>query len=128
MITQENLYRLKQLKETLSPNTDMVMMDYVTDFDEWNHAAFSCYRERILKTSRNFRWRGRVHESIIPTGNILYSPIQIEHRKIKPCSSFRNLHIYQQMIEKESLWNPETYFIMAGNFFIISNTSMPSVF
>ena len=42
MITQENLYRLKQLKETLSPNTDMVMMDYVTDFDEWNHAAFSC--------------------------------------------------------------------------------------
>ena len=93
MITQENLYRLKQLKETLSPNTDMVMMDYVTDFDEWNHAAFSCYRERILKTSRNFRWRGRVHESIIPTGNILYSPIQIEHRKIKPCSSFRNLHI-----------------------------------
>ena len=88
MITQENLYRLKQLKETLSPNTDMVMMDYVTDFDEWNHAAFSCYRERILKTSRNFRWRGRVHESIIPTGNILYSPIQIEHRKIKPCSSF----------------------------------------
>lgn len=49
MITQENLYRLKQLKETLSPNTDMVMMDYVTDFDEWNHAAFSCYRERILK-------------------------------------------------------------------------------
>ena len=59
MITQENLYRLKQLKETLSPNTDMVMMDYVTDFDEWNHAAFSCYRERILKTSRNFRWRGR---------------------------------------------------------------------
>ena len=100
MITQENLYRLKQLKETLSPNTDMVMMDYVTDFDEWNHAAFSCYRERILKTSRNFRWLGRVHESIIPTGNILYSPIQIEHRKIKPCSSFRNLHIYQQMIEE----------------------------
>ena len=102
MITQENLFRFKQLKENLSPDTDMVMMDYVTDFDEWNHPVFSFYRERILKTSSNFRWQGRVHESITPMGNILYSPIQIEHRK-----------------------HPETYFIMAGNFFIISNTNMP---
>ena len=117
MITQENLYRLKQLKETLSPNTDMVMMDYVTDFDEWNHAAFSCYRERILKTSRNFRWRGRVHESIIPTGNILYSPIQIEHRKIKPCSSFRNLHIYQQMIEEGEPLEPRDLFYYGRELF-----------
>lgn len=117
MITQENLYRLKQLKETLSPNTDMVMMDYVTDFDEWNHAAFSCYRERILKTSRNFRWRGRVHESIIPTGNILYSPIQIEHRKIKPRSSFRNLHIYQQMIEEGETLEPRDLFYYGRELF-----------
>ena len=99
IITQENLFRLKQLKENLSPDTDMVMMDYVTDFDEWNHPVFSFYRERILKTSRNFRWQGRVHESITPMGNILYSPIQIEHRKTNNNSSFRNLHIYQQIIE-----------------------------
>ena len=105
MITQENLYRLKQLKETLSPNTDMVMMDYVTDFDEWNHAAFSCYRERILKTSRNFRWRGRVHESIIPTGNILYSPIQIrflykgiiiKHNKTEPTYTKTSLFLCEK--------------------------------
>ena len=66
MITQENLYRLKQLKETLSPNTDMVMMDYVTDFDEWNHAAFSCYRERILKNFPKFQMAGKsswIHHS-----------------------------------------------------------------
>ena len=96
---------------------DMVMMDYVTDFDEWNHAAFSCYRERILKTSRNFRWRGRVHESIIPTGNILYSPIQIEHRKIKPRSSFRNLHIYQQMIEEGETLEPRDLFYYGRELF-----------
>ena len=89
MITQENLYRLKQLKETLSPNTDMVMMDYVTDFDE----------------------------SIIPTGNILYSPIQIEHRKIKPCSSFRNLHIYQQMIEEGEPLEPRDLFYYGRELF-----------
>ena len=71
IITQENLFRFKQLKENLSPDTDMVMMDYVTDFDEWNHPVFSFYRERILKTSSNFRWQGRVHESITPMGNIL---------------------------------------------------------
>ena len=117
MITQENLFRLKQLKENLSPDTDMVMMDYVTDFDEWNHPVFSFYRERILKTSRNFRWQGRVHESITPMGNILYSPIQIEHRKTKYNSSFRNLHIYQQIIEDGEILEPRDLFYYGRELF-----------
>ena len=117
MITQENLFRLKQLKENLSPDTDMVMMDYVTDFDEWNHPVFSFYRERILKTSRNFRWQGRVHESITPMGNILYSPIQIEHRKTKHNSSFRNLHIYQQIIEDGEILEPRDLFYYGRELF-----------
>ena len=129
MITQENLYRLKQLKETLSPNTDMVMMDYVTDFDEWNHAAFSCYRERILKTSRNFRWRGRVHESIIPTGNILYSPIQIEHRKNKTLLFLsKSAHLSTDDRRRRAAGTQRLILLWPGTFFIISNTSMPSVF
>ena len=59
MITQENLYRLKQLKETLSPNTDMVMMDYVTDFDEWNHVCILLLQRTHLKNFPKFQMAGK---------------------------------------------------------------------
>ena len=34
-----------------------------------------------MKTSRNFRWNGAVHETVIPEGNIIYSDVVIQHRK-----------------------------------------------
>jgi len=83
VITPENQEKLLRLKESMDSDTDVVMMDYAVGFDEWDHVTFSYYRERIMKTSRNFRWQGRVHETVVPAGNILYSDVVIEHRKIK---------------------------------------------
>ena len=110
VITPENQEKLLRLKESMDSDTDVVMMDYAVGFDEWEHVTFSYYRERIMKTSRNFRWQGRVHETVVPAGNILYSDVVIEHRKIMAGVSFRNLHIYEQMIDSGEKMEPRHFF------------------
>lgn len=95
---------LLRLKESLNPATDIVMMKYLTGFDQNGHVTFSYYRERLIKNRRGFLWEGRVHEAVTPRGNILYSPVEIEHRKLAAGDSDRNLRIYETMIgEGETL-------------------------
>ena len=117
VITPENQEKLLRLKESMDSDTDVVMMDYAVGFDEWEHVTFSYYRERIMKTSRNFRWQGRVHETVVPAGNILYSDVVIEHRKIKAGESFRNLHIYEQMIDSGEKMEPRHFFYYGRELF-----------
>lgn len=95
---------LLRLKESLNPATDIVMMKYLTGFDQNGHVTFSYYRERLIKNRQGFLWEGRVHEAVTPRGNILYSPVEIEHRKLAAGDSDRNLRIYETMIgEGETL-------------------------
>ena len=49
VISPRWLAELLTLKHTLNPSTDMVMMKYVTNFDEKNKPVFSYYRERLIK-------------------------------------------------------------------------------
>ena len=51
-----------------------------------------------MKTSRNFRWNGAVHETVIPEGNIIYSDVVIRHRKCGKGDPDRNLRIYEKML------------------------------
>lgn len=104
---QKNLLRLK---EELDPSTDMVMMKYITSFDENNLPAFSYYRERWMKTTADFRFLGKVHEAIVPSGHILYSPIEIEHRKEHISEPNRNLNIYETMLKNGEILEPRHQF------------------
>lgn len=96
VLDEENLEKLKSLKETLNPGTDVVMMEYAAGFDQSGRTTFSYFRERIMKTSRNFRWNGAVHETVIPEGNIIYSDVVIRHRKCGKGDPDRNLRIYEK--------------------------------
>ena len=87
-----------KLKQSLTPDTDMVMMKYHTAFDEAGKPSFSYYRERWIRNGSQFRWSGAVHEVIPPSGKILYSDIGICHRKIGLGSPDRNLKIYQKLL------------------------------
>ena len=98
VLDEENLEKLKSLKETLDPGTDVVMMEYAAGFDQSGRTTFSYFRERIMKTSRNFRWNGAVHEAVIPEGNIIYSDVVIRHRKCGKSDPDRNLRIYEKML------------------------------
>lgn len=45
---------LLRLKESLNPATDIVMMKYLTGFDQNGHVTFSYYRERLIKNRQGF--------------------------------------------------------------------------
>ena len=62
----------RKLKETLDPDTDVVMLRYHTGFDESGKPTFSYWSERLLRRAAGFRWQGAVHEAIAPTGKIVY--------------------------------------------------------
>ncbi|RGY97628.1 glycosyltransferase [Clostridium sp. AM58-1XD] len=98
IMTEENRRKFKELKGQLNGKTDVVMMKYAAASDENGKASFSYYRERIVKNRAGFIWEGRIHEVIVPRGNILYSDIEITHKKIKAQESGRNLRIYEKMI------------------------------
>ena len=72
----EQAARLKNLKETLDPSVDVVMMKYLTGFDENGRTSFSYYRERILKNHKGFQWQGRVHETMLSQGE----PLEPRHQ------------------------------------------------
>ena len=87
-----------QLKETLSPDVDIVMMKYHTAFDEAGKPSFSYFRERWIRNCPKYRWVGAVHEVIPPSGSIVYSDIAVSHKKIKVQDPDRNLNIYRKVL------------------------------
>lgn len=89
-----------QLKQSLSPDVDIVMMKYNTAFDEAGKPSFSYYRERWIRNCSRYRWVGAVHEVIPPEGRVVYSDIAICHKKIKAGDPDRNLNIYRKALEE----------------------------
>lgn len=110
VIRPKHQRKLLELKNTLSPATDVVMMRYLTGFDEQDNVTFSYERERLLKNNRGFVWRGKVHEAVTPGGVILHSDIEIEHRKQKAKDPDRNLTIYESMISNGESLEPRHQF------------------
>lgn len=95
VLEDENREKLIQIKETLSPDTDVVMLPYHGGFDSSGRPTLTYYRERLLRRDRNFRWEGAVHECITPRGKIVYGDAAVSHRKMHPSDGDRNLRIYQ---------------------------------
>lgn len=95
-----------QLKQSLSPETDIVMMKYNTSFDEAGMPSFSYFRERWIRNCPQYRWIGAVHEVIPPNGSILYSDIAISHKKMNTGDPDRNLRIYEKMLADGTVLEP----------------------
>lgn len=100
-----------QLKQSLPPDTDMVMMKYHTSFDEAGKPSFSYFRERRIRNCPRYRWIGAVHEVIPPNGNVIYSDVAVCHKKMKAGDPDRNLKIYQkQLAEGKCLEARQQYY------------------
>lgn len=106
ILEQTEMEGFLQLKQSLTPDTDIVMMKYNTSFDEAGTPVFSYYRERWIKNSPKYRWIGEVHEVIPPTGNIVYSDIAVCHKKIGAGDPDRNLKIYRKMLAEGKKLDP----------------------
>lgn len=102
-----------QLKQSLSLDTDIVMMRYNTGFDEAGNPSFSYFRERWIKNSPQYRWVGAVHEVIPPKGSVIYSNIAISHKKMTAGDPDRNLKIYQKLLVAGETLEPRQQYYYA---------------
>ena len=113
VMTQENQQKLIELKETLDPAVSVVMMKYQMGFDEYDQPSLSYNRERLIKNHVGFQWQGAIHEAIPPAGQIVYSDIAVEHRKLRPSDPDRNLNIFEKMIADGNVLEPRAKFYYA---------------
>ena len=97
VLSREACEKLKALKQELPSETDVVMMPYASSFDQEGRPLLICDRERILKNIPAYRFRGRVHEAVVPCGRVRREEILVEHRPMKRKSGDRNLRIYERM-------------------------------
>jgi glycosyltransferase involved in cell wall biosynthesis len=104
IIDKQNQKTLLDLKNKLHTYTqDTIVTKYEVSFDNDGNLELASLRERIVKKNRNFKWIGKVHETIANTGDnfIIINDFSIKHQKEKPAyPSERNLNIYKKMIEE----------------------------
>ena len=81
VISEDSAKKIKKLKSILMEDVDMVTMRYITHFDENGLPVASSTRERLLKTSKKYKWIDPVHECIPLSGNVYHSNIEILHKK-----------------------------------------------
>jgi glycosyltransferase involved in cell wall biosynthesis len=110
IIPEDTRTRLIELKSTLDPKVDVILMPYQTAFDADGKAVMTYFRERIVKNCLLSRWSGYIHETITPYGTILYLDIPIRHNKLKSGDPNRNILIYEAHIAKGEKLNPRDKF------------------
>ena len=87
---------IRDRKNSIPDNVDVVMLRYHTAFDEEGKPVFSYYRERLIRKGTVSFWKGRVHEVIVHTGRVMYSEVAVTHRSVKTGYNDRNLRIYEK--------------------------------
>lgn len=113
VITPSDREKFLQMKDTLSPQIDVVMLPYHTAFGADGAPAFTYYRERLLKRSAGFQWQGAVHEVIAPAGRIVYGDAAVEHRKCSAGDPERNLRIYERVLQQDGALDARGQFYYA---------------
>ena len=101
VIDEENRERFIKIKETLSPDTDAVMLPYYTAFDQLGKPVFTYFRERIVRREKEFLWKEPVHEHLAISGNIKQLDAAVSHKpgERHHSHSDRNLRIYRNRLE-----------------------------
>lgn len=112
ILIEKDQIAFRELKQTLSPDIDMVLMKYNYVVDENHKAVYSFHRERLLKRLNNYKWSDPVHEYIEYGGNYLMSEIAVTHKK-EPSFSDRNLKIYESELEKNIPFSPRSLYYYA---------------
>lgn len=99
VIEQSDREKFMELKATLDPQTDSVMMHYHLAVNAKGAVTSSLRRNRLVKRERQFRWEKPVHEYLMVNGITVYSDIAVTHKKERVHTD-RNLRIYRKRAEK----------------------------
>ena len=110
IVKNENIKRINRLKQNLTAET--YMFKYQISFDENDNCTFEYYRERIVKNCAKAKFKGFVHECIVPFGKIVYENIAIQHKKVDSFKDKkRNLKLYQKHLKNnKQLTERETFY------------------
>lgn len=116
VVSPEDAERLKQLKKTLPPETDVVYLLYGSETDQNDIYRNSLlYRDRWVRRSLNPKWEGRLHETIrYPNGVVIYfaDQICIRHCKVRVNDPDRNMRIHKLcMAEQQKQPNRDLSFL-----------------
>lgn len=122
VIEEADRRRFLELKRTLSPDTDIVMLPYHTAFDGEGRPTFTYYRERLIRNHPAYRWTGAVHEVIAPAGHIVYGEAAVSHRKLRPGDPGRNLRIFENLRQSGHILSPGSNSTTPGNSIITNGT------
>lgn len=106
VLSETALFQLQRFKQQIPIETDVVMMPYGNAFDPRGRPGLLYERERILRNHPKYRFQGRVHEAVPPSGKIIRENILIEHRPQGKKDPDRNLRIYEKMLEQKAVFSP----------------------
>ena len=107
VLLPEDRQKFLELKKTMSPEVDVVIMNYNLGVEENGLPKVKFKRERLIKRSRNYLWVEPVHEYVefSYSHNILYSDIGITHRHRENRITIRNLKIIENVLENKGILN-----------------------
>lgn len=117
ILQEEDLEKLLELKKKLTSSVDVVSMKYHLAFDDIGNPTFSFKRNRLVKRSNQFKWRGFVHEYLEVSGHILHSDIAVTHNKHLKETGFdksRNLRIYEKQLKNGIRFTPRDLYYYAN--------------
>lgn len=114
VIDPEYQQEFQTLKESLPPQTDVVMLPYHGAFDQQGRPVLTYYRERLVRRLAGLVWQGAVHEAIAPVGNVVYwDRAAVSHRKTWPGDGDRNLRILENLLAQGKMFSPREQFYYA---------------
>lgn len=106
IITEKDYEKLLDLKTTLQPSTDIVLMKYVHLDPSSGDVSLSYFRERLTKRANSYIWQEPIHEFLSTYGNSISLDIAVTHNKIHPNEINRNLKTYESFISKGNELTP----------------------
>ncbi len=123
VIEEKEILKLIALKSELNDlNVDIVMLPYCAAFNSEGKSVFTYYRERIIRNNAGFTWKGAVHESIEPAGNIIYRSAAVYHKKSENAElTDRNLRIFEKLLKENGYLTPRDEFYYARELYYHRN-------
>ncbi|MGN1400171.1 MAG: glycosyltransferase [Bacillus sp. (in: firmicutes)] len=114
VIVPEDQERFHHLKETLDPELDSLKMPYILAKGYDGRTTSSLKRNRLVKTAKNFKWIGLVHEYLEVYGDVASCDVSVTHASIKTFKTDRNIKIYEKQLKAGKPFSPRDLYYYAN--------------
>lgn len=119
VLLPEDQKKLKELKENLPSDIDVVTLNYVMTTDENGKPTFHFRQPRLVKRSKGYKWIGPVHEYLAAYGNTMNADISVHHmkqkkKKVDSNAIGRNLRIYENRLKRGEIFTARDTFYYAN--------------